>query len=750
LPVKSSAESADERASKAEAEVLKALAEVASLKLQLESAEAAVAKAHASCEEKIKKYDADLIYSGQTAGSLRRQLCDAVEEKVRAISIADQSSQREETYKSTIASLQSSKEDAHRRNTALELELTATKQELSNVNQSSKLSMASSMKRIAELDSALSQANATVQRQTALISELQAECGIKEESIASASANITSWAEHCAALQRRIDEVRFSEAAVRESARIEVEAAATQVNIAEGIVQQMQTECCAALKARAEADAQAKSDSIALNKAEAQVRKFDDIVSALRKELEDSASIAASQHTAISFECESLKDQLERAIQSANASASAKDSLKAEVDKHSVQLHHLQQENSAKVTALQKECDSLNTQLESLKGQLERAIQSANASASAKDSLKAEVDKQSAQLHHLQQENSAKVTALQKECESLKTQLEHSLSRENAFFIEKSDSVSLRSAADESKAQITQLNEHLQALREHVSKAAQARVIQDEAYAALSDELDALRNENRDLKATSTSISLEHTTNIALKASIKRLEDDKKTLQGHVDSLIESAQLAVKADKALVKAHAQIEPSLEAARRYKSQADELHIRLDEAVEATASLATQADDLSVENASLKEQVVMLKDQVFFFFEKFVTPSYLVVRSCNCRQARPPRRMRFLTNPASCRYFFELLCRSPQNNMLPQTLEEQLHRIVQQQAQVAQDQTNVLNQALDAKAQELLRVEALLADISQRHHTLQSQYAFPSPDSKPNLYFISCRGALIEIP
>jgi hypothetical protein len=84
------------------------------------------------------------------------------------------------------------------------------------------------------------------------------------------------------------------------------------------------------------------------------------------------------------------------------------------------------------------------------------------------------------------------------------------------------------------------------------------------------------------------------------------------------------------------------------------------------------------------------------------------------------------------------------------MLPQTLEEQLQCIVQQQAHIAQDQTNLLNQALDAKTQELLRVEALLADISQRHHTLQTQYAFPSPVPKPNLYFMSCRVALIDIP
>jgi len=55
-----------------------------------------------------------------------------------------------------------------------------------------------------------------------------------------------------------------------------------------------------------------------------------------------------------------------------------------------------------------------------------------------------------------------------------------------------------------------------------------------------------------------------------------------------------------------------------------------------------------------------------------------------------------------------------------------LEEQMHSILQHQAKVAADQAHALNQALDSRTQELLKAQASLTEVSQRHHTLQSQY------------------------
>jgi hypothetical protein len=72
-------------------------------------------------------------------------------------------------------------------------------------------------------------------------------------------------------------------------------------------------------------------------------------------------------------------------------------------------------------------------------------------------------------------------------------------------------------------------------------------------------------------------------------------------------------------------------------------------------------------------------------------------------------------------------------------LSQTLEEQLHSIVLQQAQDARDQSNGLNRVLDSKTQELFKAQASFADLSQRHIALQSQYSSKSP--LPNLNRIS---------
>lgn len=625
-------DSADERASKAEAEHRQTQAQVASLKLELAAAEAAVAQVRASCEERIKKYDADLIYSGQTAGSLRRQLSDAVEEKLRAVSVAEQASQQEQAYKTAISNLQSSIQSAQKRNDSLQFEMNSAKEELSSVIQSMNQSAAVSTNRIAELESALSQASATIKEQATVISVLQTECRMKEESLASAAANITSWTELCAGLKRQIDDLRISECCAREACRVEVEAAVSQVKIAEELVLQVQTECCAALKARADADAsaaaQAKSDSSALKRAEAQAREQDDIISSLRKELEylkdvqsrlqaesiarialekkcvaaeACASAAVSEERAKSSECESLKAQLDRAIQSANASASIKDSLKDEIQNLSAQLLHVGQDNQLKASALQTECDSL-------KEQLAEALSREKEQSASNDALKLQL---------------AKLTS--------------------AGFQEREENASLKSSLDESKSQTTQLKEHLDALREHVAKSAHARVIQDEAYTALSNELDVLQNENRELKSRLTAVSLEQTSNVGLKAQIKRLEDDKKTLQGHIDSLMESTRLALEADSALAVAQSQLEPSIEAARRYKSLVDEMRIRLDEAMEATASLVTQAEDSSVENASLKEQVVILKEQVSAIINHIKHRiSRLLLRLCSCPlERRPPR-------------------------------------------------------------------------------------------------------------
>jgi hypothetical protein len=55
-----------------------------------------------------------------------------------------------------------------------------------------------------------------------------------------------------------------------------------------------------------------------------------------------------------------------------------------------------------------------------------------------------------------------------------------------------------------------------------------------------------------------------------------------------------------------------------------------------------------------------------------------------------------------------------------------LESRLQSIVQQQAQDNALQENRLRQALDTATQELLKTKTALADASQRHEELQSQY------------------------
>jgi hypothetical protein len=76
---------------------------------------------------------------------------------------------------------------------------------------------------------------------------------------------------------------------------------------------------------------------------------------------------------------------------------------------------------------------------------------------------------------------------------------------------------------------------------------------------------------------------------------------------------------------------------------------------------------------------------------------------------------------------------------QYNVPPQALEEQMHSILQHQAKVAADQAHALNQALDSRTQELLKAQASLTEVSQRHHTLQSQYTSPAPFNPFNYAF-----------
>jgi chromosome segregation ATPase len=626
------AESADERVSKAESEHRRVLAEISSLKLQLQAADAAVASAHASCEQKIKKYDSDLVYSGQTAASLRRQLSDAVEEKARAVAVANEVSSQELTYKTTISNLQSSKDVAQRKNAEMQLELQTTKESLSRAVESYDQLNASSSKRIAELVTTLSEADATIRDQSIRISSLQAEFQMKEDSLAAASANITSWSELCASLKRQIEEFRISESSVRENVRLELEDAASKVKIAEDILHKTQNECCAALKAMSQAEAlavaQADSDRIALKAAEAQALKNEDALSAIRSELQNfrsiqscleaetaarialekkcaeveesassSVSTASAEQKALSLECESLKAQLHRAIQSANASASAKDSLKAEVEKLSAQLHHVHQEIAAIHNAAKKECDSLSAQLAQASVREQELV-------AAKDAL-------TSQLAELS----------------------------SAVLQERGEAASFRNMSDESKAQIAQMNEHIEELRAHVAKAAHSRLIQDETCAGLTSELDALQRENRELKVSLEAFERNKTSDIGSKARIMRLEDDKRTLQEQVESLMDSARMAIEANCAREAAQDQVEHGRNTAQTYKTQVDEMRIGLDEAMEATASLATQAEHLSLENSALKEQVTVLKDQVMFpiihyFCPHNFDPDYFVLLGKVC--------------------------------------------------------------------------------------------------------------------
>jgi chromosome segregation ATPase len=632
-------ERANERATNAEAEHRKALAEIESLKLQLQAADAAIANAHASCEQKIKKYDSDLVYSGQTAASLRRQLSDAIEEKARAVAVADEVSKQEFSYKTTIANLQSSKDSALSRNTALQLELKTVKDDLSNAVQSCSELAASSSTRIAELATALSEADATIREQSNRISMLQKECQIKEDSLASASANITSWSELCASLKRQIEERRISECSFRENVRLELEEAAFKVQAAEDLVKKTQTECSAALKAMAQTEAsavaQAKSDSSALKTAEDQILKHMIDISALRVELENVKGIQ------LRLEAEtSARIALEKRCAAAEESASTSVSTV-----------------STELQAMRDECDSL-------KAQLHRAVQSSNASASAKDSLKAEVDQLSAQLHIVHQEMAANQKASKKECESLKAQLTQALAREkehvatkdaltaqlamssSAVIQERGASESLRTESDESRIQIAQLNEHIEELRVHVAKAAQTRLVQDEACAALKNDVSALQLENRELKASLEAFEVNQVANAGSQAQIKRLLDDKKALQEQVESLMHSAKVAIEAENARVAAQDLADQSAKAAQRYKCQIEEMRIRLDETTEATASLTLQAERLSLENTSLKEQVVFLKEQVTLSHHVSVFSFMIFLQIVLCSSAKSAAENNFL--------------------------------------------------------------------------------------------------------
>ena len=624
IPAMSPVDAANDRAARAEAEHRRALDEAASLKKQLESAQAALASVHASCAEQIKKYDTDLIQSGKTAGSLRRQLSDAVEEKLQAVAAAEHALKQEQIIKDTVANLKSSIESADRRNTALQLELKVTKDDLASSVQSLSQLTASSSKHIAELESNLSAANATAKEHSARISSLQGECKIKDDSLSSASANITSWTELCAGLKRQIDEVRISECSAREAARLESEAAFSKVKIAEELVHRMQTERSAALQAKAEAEASAaaqeKSGTSAVKAAEAQAKKMEDTSSALRHQLEAfegiqsrleaaaaartasdkkcaaaeaAAAAAATALNANAEELESIKGQLQRAIQSGNASTIAKDALKDQVFKLTSQLQQIQQDGALKLTAKQEE--------------------------------------HSGQVQLIQREASAQLVAIQKERDALKMQLEQAslsakefaaskdaltfqLTKQASVILqERQESAMLRSISDESKAHITQLNEHIEGLRTQLAKAAQAQLAKDEATAALKVQLINLEIESQAFKAKQAALMLsasDEKINNELKAQNKRLQDDKKTLEEQVKSLMDSTRVALSAESARVAAEAQVGPSMEAAQRYKAQLDEMRIRLDEATEATASLSTQADDYSRENAALKEQVICL--------------------------------------------------------------------------------------------------------------------------------------------
>jgi chromosome segregation ATPase len=400
--------------------------------------------------------------------------------------------------------------------------------------------------------------------------------------------------------------------------RLELEDAASKVKIAEDILQKTQNECCAALKAMSQAEAlavaQAHSDRIALKAAEAQALKNEDALSALRSELQDFKSI-----------------QLR--LEAETTARIALEKKCAEVEESA----------SSSVSTVSAEQKALSIECESLKAQLNRAIQSANASASAKDSLKAEVAKLSAQLHDVHQEMAAIQNATKKECDSLYAQLAQASARErehvaakdaltsqlaelsSAVLQGRGEAASSRNVSDESKAQIAQLNEHMEELRAHVAKAAHARLIQDETCAGLTSELGALQRENRELKVSLEAFERNKTSDIGSKARIMRLEDDKRTLQEQVESLINSARMAIEANSAREAAQDQVEHGRNTAQSYKTQVDEMRIQLDEAMEATASLATQAEHLSLENSSLKEQVNILKDQVMLPPCSFLLPS-----------------------------------------------------------------------------------------------------------------------------
>ncbi len=727
--------SANERASKAEAELRAALADIASLKLQLQAADAAVAGVRASCEQKIQKYDSDLIYSGQTAASLRHQLSDALEEKARAVAVADEVSKQELTYKTTIANLQSSKDGALSRNAALQLELKTVKDELSIAMQSCSELTASSSKRITELLTALTEADATIRDQNIRISTLQSDCKIKEDALASTSANITSWSELCASLKRQVEEHRISESSVRENVRLELEEAALKVQIAEDLVKKTQTECCAALKAMAQAEAsavaQAKSDSNALKAAEDQALNYLIEISALRDELENFKGIQ-SRLEAETFARIALENRCVAAEESASSAMSA---------------------ISAELKVMREEC-------ESLKAQLHRSVQSGNASASAKDSLMAEVDKLTAQLELVHQESSANQNASKNECNLLKAQLAQALARENELVAakdvllsqvalasstvmqEKGASELLRNTTDENNSQIAQLNEHIEELRAHVAKAAHARLIQEEACAALASDVSALRTENRELKASLEEFEAGKSANISSQAQIKRLQDDKKSLQEQVESLMHSARVAIEAESARVAAQNLVEQNVKAAQHYKSQVEELRIQLDEATEAAASLAAQAEHSSLENVSLKEQVAVLKDQVMtlvFSYIHFLSLTIIAqILLCSSEKTAAENEVLDLSNKMKVKFPF-LSCALEPDQFL-QVLEEQLQSTLQRQSQVAAAQAYSSRQALDAKVQELFQAQALLTALSQDHEKLQSEYAFFSNISCPVQTFL----------
>jgi chromosome segregation ATPase len=431
----------------------------------------------------------------------------------------------------------------------------------------------------------------------------------KDQHLASAAATISSRDELLACLKKQLDELHISECSAREIVRIEIESASSKVKAAEDFVQQMQNECCAALKAAAESEAcaaaQAKSNFSALKAAEAQALHREGIVSTLRKEVEE------LEHVKSRLDSETnSRMALERKLADAEAFASTSASSAA------------------------NKLSTLNEEIQLIQSQLQLATQNANSSAQAKDALQVEIGKLTSQLHEIQRENSAKEAAVQRECNSLKGQLAQASGRLEEYIAveaslssqltkslfdvvqEKQENARLRSALEESNSQIIQLNEHIGELRAHIAHAAHARTVQIEDIAVLSDELAAMRNEKLQMQAALSTSALDQATISQLHFQIRRLEEDKLTLERHVETLMDAARVALASEISRHAVQPEGQPSRATAQQSQQEFEDLRVRHDEAVEATASLSTQADDLSLENAALKAQVSALKDEVFF--------------------------------------------------------------------------------------------------------------------------------------